>query len=459
MSNWPSFLRCLPKAQIQMLAQQELLRRMRNRPIGPVLIRDDPSKPSLVLDPNHPLGCLLHERARNKILYGGRNSAKSWGVAEALVRKSNEEKIRVLCTREYQNSIRDSSHRILQDTIWRLGLDQRFHVTKDSIRTAAGSEFIFKGLHNSVQSIKSTEGIDICWVEEAQTVSAASWRTLAPTIRKPASEIWVTYNLINAEDATHARFVVPGTGLYDYSPIAARPNTIVRKVSYRDNPYFDEGQREEMEADKAANYNMWLHVWEGQPLKIDNSIIFSGKTVVQEFDSELWRSSPRLFFGADFGFAEDPSTLIRSFELNNMLYVSDEAYGHHVEMDEFDEFYGSVPDARDWPIKGDSSRPETISHIRNKFGYNIEAAEKWPGCVEDGIAFLLKYDQIVIHPRAHHTVREAQLYRYKVDRVTEEILPIVVDKDNHCFDAIRYSLDGYIQQSGDAALWARLGHG
>lgn len=407
--------------------------------------------PSLVLNQDHVLSDLYYKKARYKVYWGGRGSAKSWAIAEALIRIAAAMPVRILCTREFQNSIKDSSHKLLKDTITRLGLDGWFTTTNDTIKSKVGAEFIFKGLHNNEQGIKSTEGIDYCWVEEAQTVSARSWQTLTPTIRKDGSEIWVSYNLIEEEDATHQRFV-----------IKPRRNSIVHKVNYDSNPYFGGVLREEMEDDKEKDYHLYEHIWLGMPLKISNAVILSGKYKVEEFDSKLYTEADRLHLGADFGFAQDPSTLIRSFIIGRKLYIEYEAYGTKIELDEMPEFYDSIPGARDWPIKADSARPETISYIRRK-GFSISAAEKWDGSVKDGITHLRGFEEIIIHPRCTKTAQEARLWKYKVDKhqVDEHgqpmVLPIVVDANNHCWDAIRYSLDGYIQRSGAIGVWARLG--
>lgn len=399
----------------------------------------------------HPFHDLLHKKARYKVYWGGRGSGKSWAVAEALVRLAVRSPLRILCCREFQITIRDSAHKVLKDTIARLGLLSQFVITQDGIRSKAGAEFIFKGLHNNEEGIKSTEGIDICWVEEAQTVSSSSWRTLTPTIRKDGAEIWVTYNLIEEEDATHQRFVIKG-----------RRNSIVHKVNFDSNPFFTGVLREEMEDDRELDYHLYEHVWLGMPLKISNAIIFSGKYEVREFPDDLWKQAERLYFGADFGFAQDPASLERFFIHDNTLYIEYEAYGPGVELDQLPSFYDRIPGARDWPIKADCSRPETISYLRRQ-GFNISAAEKWQGCVEDGISHIRKFSKIVIHPRCSGLAAEARLYRYKVDKnqVDERgqpaVLPIIIDKHNHGWDAIRYGLDGHIQRSGEIGLWQRLG--
>lgn len=414
---------------------------------------------SLVLDKTHVLSDLYYKKAPYKVYWGGRGSAKSWAVAEALVRLAAALPLRILCTREFQVSIKDSSHKVLKDTIARLGLQSWFTVTKESITSRVGAEFIFKGLHNNEQGIRSTEGIDITWVEEAQTVTAASWRSLTPTVRrKRDAEIWITYNLIDESDATHQRFVVN-----------QRPRSIVHQVNYDSNPYFPDSLREEMETDKENDFHLYEHIWLGKPLKVSNAIILSGKYRVAEFDDEIWRQADRLHYGADFGFSQDPATLIRFFVIERpasgrILYISHEAYGTGVENDDYPEFYDDVPGSREWPIKADASQPALISHIKRK-GFAISGAEKWDGSVKDGITALRGFREIIIHPRCVHTIKEAYLWRYKVDKNIvdqygqPQVLPIVIDAHNHCWDAVRYGLEGYILRSGAIGMWARLGAG
>lgn len=429
---------------------------------GPPATRDERS---LVLDRSHPLSDLYYRRATYKIYWGGRGSAKSWGVAEALIRLAAAKPLRILCAREYQVSIKDSSHKLLKDTIYRLGLESWFNVTKESITSRAGAEFIFKGLHLNEQGVRSTEGIDITWVEEGQTVTAGSWRSLTPTVlRKDDAEIWVTYNLISEDDATHQRFVMQ-----------ERPDSIVHKINYDSNPYFPSRLREEMETDKLNDFHLYEHIWLGMPLKISNAIVLSGRYQQLEFADDLWKEAERLLFGADFGFAQDPNTLLRMFMLpardlatgslkSGMdLYVEYEAYGTGVELEEMEEFYESIPGCKDWPIKADAARPETISFLKRK-GFAISAAEKWEGSVKDGITHLRGFSSIYIHPRCKWALQEAQRWRYKVDKNVvdkygqPQVLPVLVKGNDHIWDAARYGLDGYIHRGGALGMWSRLGH-
>lgn len=380
--------------------------------------------------------------ARYKGFHGGRGGAKSWAFAQVLAVEAYRKPLRVLCVREFQNSIADSVHRLISDRIRDCGLSDYYEVTQTSIRGKNGSEFIFKGIKQSPQEVKSMEGIDRCWYEEAQRASKNSLDLLIPTIRKPGSELWFSWN---PEDEDNP---IENLLRSDRQP----PNSIIRHVGWQDNPWFpkvlDDERRYLLSVDPVA----YEHVWEGGYIKIGDSVIFKNRVSVESFTTP-----PRVrhFIGADWGFANDPTALVRAFIQDECLYVDYEAFGHNVEIDETDQLFDSVPDTRKWPIKADSSRPETISFMRRK-GFNISPAEKWKGSVEDGIAHLKGFKQIIVHERCKHIAQEFRLYSYKTDKVTGEVLPVIVDKHNHGIDALRYSLDGYIQKRGGLGVWAKL---
>ena len=169
----------------------------------------------------------LFKPARYKVFHGGRGSAKSWSVARAIVMITASRPVRVLCARELQNSISDSVHKLLSDQIHEMRLDSYFSITANMIRSTVGSEILFKGLRHNVNEIKSTEGVDLCWVEEAQRVSKSSWEILIPTIRKDGSEIWITFNADSEDDPTYQRFII-------HPP----PDSFVKLVNYDQNPFF-----------------------------------------------------------------------------------------------------------------------------------------------------------------------------------------------------------------------------
>lgn len=383
----------------------------------------------------------LFRPARYKCFYGGRGGAKSWCFAQALILLSLQQKLRILCTRELQTSIADSVHRLLSDQILAMGLAGCFSVSRKAIKSYTGSEFLFKGIRHSIQEIKSTEGVDICWMEEAQSASQDSWEILIPTIRKPGSEIWLSFNPEQEEDPTYQRFV-----------LNTPPDTILRKVGWEDNRWFPDTLEKERRYMLSVDLEAYDHVWGGHCKKISDAVIFGKRVTIDAFETP---QDVRFFHGADWGFANDPTTLVRSFIQDECLFIDQEAFGYGVEIDETPQLFDSIPTARTWPIKADSSRPETISYMRRK-GFNITAADKWDGSVEDGIAHLKAFKQIVIHERCKHMNDERRLYSYKVDKKTKEVLPIIVDKHNHGWDAERYSLDGYIQRRGGLSVWAQL---
>jgi len=362
---------------------------------------------------------------------------------------------RAVCIREIQRSLKESSKRLVEDKIQKLGVGKRFRVLTDQIETPGGGLIIFQGMQNhTADSIKSLEGYDIGWVEEAQAISQRSLRLLRPTIRKPGSEMWFSWNPENAEDPI--------------DDLLRGPNKIkgatVVEANWKDNPWFPDVLRDEMLRDQERQTDDFDHVWGGGYLTIPHAVIFRGRVSVEAFETPP--DVDRFFFGADWGFANDPTALIRSFIKDECLFIDYEAFGYHVELDDLPFLfeggeasdgveYAGIPGAREWPIKGDAARPETISYMRRK-GFNIEAAAKWDGSVKDGVAHLKGFKRIVIHERCAEMAREARLYSYKVDRVTGDVLPIIVDKHNHGWDATRYSLDGYIQARGGLGIWEKL---
>lgn len=208
----------------------------------------------------------LFEPSRYKILYGGRGSGKSWGVARSLIAKAVQNPVRVLCARELQNSISDSVIALLADQIKSMGLESFFDVQRTAIYGKNGSEFSFVGLKHNVTSIKSFEGVDVCWVEEGQAVSKVSWETLIPTIRKPGSEIWVTFNPDLDTDETYKRFV-----------INAPDNAVVRKVNWSDNPWFPEVLKDELEQLRAKDPDAYLNVWEGHTRQMLDGAVYANE--------------------------------------------------------------------------------------------------------------------------------------------------------------------------------------
>lgn len=389
-----------------------------------------------------------NEGVRYRGAYGGRGSAKTRTFAlmtaiRGYMAAKNGQSGVILCAREYMNSLEESSMEEVKQAIrsvpW---LNDFYELGEKYIRTKCRSvSYVFAGLRHNLDSIKSKARILIAWVDEAESVSETAWTKLTPTVREAGSEIWVTWNPEKDGSATDKRFRKEQPD-----------NAIVVEMNYDDNPWFPSVLEEERLNDQARlDAATYAWIWEGAYLENSDKQVLANKYVVQSFPDDLWKQADRLLFGADFGFAKDPNTLIRMFILDDCLYIEREAYGVGVELDHMSAFYDEIPEARKWPIKADSARPETISYLKRQ-GFNISAAKKWQGSVEDGITYLRGFKQIIIHPRCKETAKEARLYSYKTDRITGEVLPVIDDAHNHCWDAVRYGLDGYITQKSNAGL-------
>jgi phage terminase large subunit len=193
------------------------------------------------------------EPRRYKVAYGGRGSGKSWSIAQLLIMQAYTKKTRILCAREIQKSISDSVIQLLADTIERMGLGPFFEVQKTQILARNGSRFIFEGLKANITKIKSMEGIDRVWVEEAEKVSQASWQTLIPTIRAPGSEIWISFNPADEMDPTYQTFI-----------LNPPPDSYVVKVNWDDNPWFPETLDKERKHLERLDKDLYDHIWEGE---------------------------------------------------------------------------------------------------------------------------------------------------------------------------------------------------
>lgn len=369
----------------------------------------------------------LWEPSRYIVLYGGRGGAKSWSVARALLIQAAESPLRVLCAREIQKSIQDSVHRLLVDQIEALGLEG-YETTRGEIRHANGSLFLFEGLRHNITKIKSLEGVDVAWIEEAERISEDSWQVLIPTIRKAGSRIIVTFNPDTEHDPTFRRYV-----------LQPPPETIVRFVSWQDNPWLSDELRAEKDYLYSVDPDAAEHVWGGKTRQATDAQILKDKWVVEEFEPAHDWQGP--YHGADFGFAQDPTTLVKLWTHGRNLYVEHEAYKIGLELDDTPAHWmRHVPGSERYVVRADSARPESISYLR-RHGYpKIEGAKKWAGSVADGIAHLRQYERIVIHPRCKHAADEARHYSYRIDARTGDIMPEVQDAHNHIWDAARYGL-------------------
>lgn len=391
--------------------------------------------------------------ARYKGAHGGRGGAKSWCFAHLLILRCLQGTVRAVCIREVQRSLEQSVKRLLEDRIQALGVGSQFRVLNTHIETPGGGIIIFQGMQNhTAETIKSLEGYDIAWVEEAQALSQRSLDLLRPTIRREGSELWFSWNPKSATDPVDA--FLRG----DSTP----PNTVVVETSWRDNPWLPEELRTELEWDRQRDPAKYAHVWGGEYLVRSDAQVFRNWRV-EDFDTP---DDARFYFGGDWGFSVDPATLVRCWIEGRTLYVDREAYRVGCEIDYLPFLFGGCADeelqrlnpdawrampqaykawpgiegARAWPLIADSARPETIDYLKRHGFPKIEAARKGPGSVEEGVEFLRTYD-IVVHPRCIHTADELATYSYKTDRLTDEVLPVLEDKKNHVIDSLRYAIE------------------
>lgn len=377
------------------------------------------------------------EPKRYKGAKGGRSGGKSHQIAEAIVETMAAlPDFQVVCIREIQKSIRHSVKKLLEDKIRKFGISHLFTVTRDEIRRNGGSGIIiFQGLQDhTADSIKSLEGFDLVWGEEANRLSAKSLELLLPTIRKPGSELWFSWNPDQEDDPIDLLFreqLAPGS-------------FTLLTVNYTDNPFNGPEVYAEAERHRRYSPDTFDHVWLGAYSKSKKAQIFRDKFEIADFEVDASYGAP--LFGADWGFSEDPTALIQVYIKGRALYIWRESYRHALELDDIAATWSKeVPGSGGRTVRGDNSRPETISHVNRAGWCNVIAAPKWPGSVEDGIEFIRSFDRVYIHPRCTNTAQEFRLYSYKVDKRTGDTLPEIVDKWNHAIDAIRYALSPMIR--------------
>ena len=372
----------------------------------------------------------LLKPARYKGAHGGRGSGKSHCFAEMMIESHIiDPKSRSVCVREVQKSLSQSVKRLLEMKIEQMNAGAYFEVQEAVIKSKKGDGLIiFQGMQNhTADSIKSLEGYDRAWVEEAQSLSQKSLDLLRPTIRKPESELWFTWNPRQSNDPVDHLLRGPNPP----------PDSIVLPVNYDDNPWFPNVLRDEMEYDKRRDPDKFHHVWRGGYLSNSEAQVFRNWRV-EEFEAPA-DAIHRL--GADWGFSVDPTTLVRCHIIGRTLYIDFEAYRVGCEIMDTPDLFMTVPESEKWPIVADSARPETISFMQKHGFPKIMSAVKGPKSVEEGIEWLKSYD-VVVHPRCVHTIDELTLYSYKTDPLTGKILPILEDKKNHVIDALRYACEG-----------------
>ena len=364
---------------------------------------------------------------REAAIYGGRFSLKSHTVARYLLIRARMAKTRILCAREYQISIAESSHQLLSDLIKYYELYD-FKVTDKSIvNTETGSEFIFKGLHHNEQSIKSIEGIDIAWVEEAQTITQNSIEILTPTIRKENSQIIYTYNRLLEEDPVHTRLVIEG-----------RPNTLVINVNYDIALKYDwmpDVIRLEMESDRENRPSLYKVKWLGQPSSIEGRI-FKDWLMIEQIPHE----ARKIGRGLDFGYSVDPTAATDIYEYNGGYILDELIYRKGMSNGEI----ATALKEGDILTVGDSAEPKSIDELK-AYGITVVAAEKGADSVLHGIQ-LMQGLKISVTTRSQNLWQEYS--RLMWDRDKNGVwLQRPENGNDHAIDGVRYFLQRHLKKN------------
>lgn len=370
---------------------------------------------------------LFNDDWREAAIYGGRGSLKSHTVARYLLLRARMSKTRVACFREFQNSIAESSHQLLADLIEMYEFKE-FKVTDNSIvNKLNGSDFLFKGLHHNEQSVKSIEGIDIAWVEEAQTVSEKSIDVLTPTVRKPGSKIIYTYNRLEEEDPVHKRLVLEG-----------RPNSLILNVNYdvaMKYGWFPDVLRLEMEDDRERRPALYKHKWLGEP-NTQEGRIYKDWAMVDDIPHE----AKIVRYGVDFGYSIDPTVIIAIYQYNGGYILDEIAYQKELSNKTIADILNNHEKAL---VVADSAEPKSINEILS-YGVNIIPAMKGQGSVNQGIQFV-QHQRISLTKRSTKTRTAYLSYRWATDRDNK---PMNTPDDSvhewsNPMDAIRYGLDSF----------------
>jgi len=385
------------------------------------------------------LECLFQpESIRYRVLFGGRGGAKSWGIARALLIKAIQNPLRILCAREFQTSIKDSVHKLLSDQITAMGLDTFFEIIQAQIRGKNGSEFNFVGLKNNVANVKSYEGVDICWVEEAQTVSRHSWNVLIPTIRKEKSEIWVSFNPELETDETYQRFVAnPPT------------NAVIQKINWSDNPWFPETLREEKDALKSRDIQAYNTVWEGMCRQTIDGAIFAREMQLAEAEGRItkvlydpvkpvhavfdlgWADMTAVWFVQFIGME---TRLIRYFEVNQTTMTEILA-----KMQTFGYLYDTIWLPHDAQNKTLASNGRSIEDIVRSAGHKTRILERVPVVDSINAARSMFRSCYFDRENCHEGLQCLRHYRYEVDPETNQFSRTPLhDHYSHGADAFRY---------------------
>jgi phage terminase large subunit len=375
----------------------------------------------------------LLQPARYKAAHGGRGGGKSRGFGTMLIAAHVADPERnTVCIREVQKSLKQSVKKLLEQEIRRLEVGDHFDVLGTEIRSRKGNGvIIFEGMNDhTAESIKSLEGFDCAWVEEAQSFTERSLELLRPTIRKPESELWFSWNPHLKTDPVDVLFRGP-----DGPP----PDSVVVQVNYPDNPWFPEVLKKE-EYHARISPKKHHHIWDGGYKEHAEAMYFDNWRV-EEFDTP---KDAQIRLGLDWGFHPDPLAVVGCYIEGDNLYIDREACEYDVSIRQTPAFLLTVPGTDKLEIVAGSDRPERILDLKEK-GFKIFKAVRGPNSVEQGLEWLENYN-IIIHPRCKTIADEFSLFSHPVDKLTGKILVGYVDENNHCIEALRYACEAVRRQ-------------
>jgi phage terminase large subunit len=394
---------------------------------------------------------LLSNEYNYKVLYGGRGGGKSYAIAEALLILSMKKKCVILCGREFQNSIKQSVHSLLKLQIQKLGFQRYFKISRDEITCLlTKTTFYFYGFNRNIDAIKSIPDIKYLWIEEAAKVKYDSWDIIDATVRDNESQIWISFNPELVDDVIFQNFIVN-----------TPEKTYLKYLTFRNNLYLDKALNTLIKANNLlkTDYDKYLNVYEGHCKKHSDALVFKrGEFAVRVFEEP---EKQHCYYGLDFGFVS-PMAAIRCYIIDNKeetnagdLYITHEAYARNLTIDKLGKFLESkLPDVKKRYIYADSANPSDIIYLKNQ-RYNIEAVKKGKGSVESGIKFL-KAHNIIIHPRCVETIKEFHSYSHKIDERSGDVMDDLIDDNNHCIDALRYSIERIMNNRSALKWYAKI---
>ena len=375
--------------------------------------------------------------ARYRGAYGGRGSGKTQNFAlMTAVRGYIFGKAGIsggiLCGREYMNSLEDSSLEEIKQAIRLYPFLATYYEIGDKYVRSKDRliEYKFAGLRNNLDSIKSKARILIAWIDEAESVSEVAWQKLLPTVRSDNSEVWVTWNPEREGSPTDDRF-------RQHPPEGSK----IVQLNYSDNPWFPKVLDEERNNDRRRlDDATYAWIWDGAYRQNSAAQIFADKYEVRDFEAGSKWDGP--YQGIDFGFSQDPTAAIRCWIYDECIWIEYEAGRVGLELDVTSDYIKRrIPRYEDYVTRADSARPESISYLRRHGLPRIKPCEKGKGSVEDGIEHMRSYRKIYVHSRCRETINEMRKYSYKIDRLSGDVLPTIVDAFNHYTDATRYALE------------------